>query len=451
MAYDEEMSRRREKREAQRRRQQQEQKRLRTMLIVACVILAVCTVGIALLARNFGGTPEPQAEVPGITEAPEQTQPTDETEETTSRRSAATTIHIRAAGDLNITNNVVKSGLVASGYDFTRPFLDVAHLMSEGDLTLLNFNGNVSGEPYGTDTVSAPNQILDALRNMGVDIVQTANCRSVHNGLIGLKSTLSAVRQSGLVSVGSYATPEDFAASKGYVICDVQGIKVAVVAFTKGVGGMGMPAGNEDCVNLLYTDYASYYRDVYKEKIDAVLKAAAAEKPDITIAMLHWGSEFNDVLSESQQDIAALMLKRGVDVIIGNHPHMVQKIEFDQSAGTLVAYSLGDFFGDASRDGTYYSIILDVEITKDPELGTTKVTNFSYTPIFTVKEDESPDGFRRVVRIEQAMKAYNENYVDKVTDSAYANMQKALKRIKARVTGVEETPEETTAPTETTS
>ena len=92
-----------------------------------------------------------------------------------------------------------------------------------------------------------------------------------------------------------------------------------------------------------------------------------------------------------------------------------------------------------------------MEITKDPELGTTKVTNFSYTPIFTVKEDESPDGFRRVVRIEQAMKAYDENYVDKVTDSAYANMQKALKRIKARVTGVEETPEETTAPTETTS
>ena len=287
----------------------------------------------------------------------------------------------------------------------------------------------------------------DALRSIGVDIVQTANCASVHNGLIGLKSTLSAVRQAGLTPIGSYATPQDYVADKGYTICDIQGIKVAVVAFSKGVGGMGMPAGNEDCVNLLYTDYASYYQKVNKERIDAILKAAAAEKPDITIAMLHWGSEFNDVISESQQDIAALMLKRGVDVIIGSHPHMVQKIEFNESAGTLVAYSLGDFFGDASRDGTYYSIILDLEITKDPEMGTTKVTGFSYTPIFTVKESESADGFRRVVRIEQAMKAYEQNYVDKVTDSAYANMQKALKRIKARVTGVEETtPPETTAP-----
>ena len=447
MAYDEEMSRRRERREAQRQKQLQEQKKLRTMLIVAGVILVLCTAGIILLARNFGGSPPAQTQTPAATEAPVQTQPAEETEETASHRKGATTIHIRAAGDLNITNSVVESGLVASGYDYTRPFLDVAHLLAEADLTMLNFNGNISGEPYGTSTVSAPSQILDALRNMGVDIVQTANCASVHNGLIGLKSTLTSIRQAGLTPIGSYATPQDYSADKGYTICDVQGIKVAVVAFSKGVGGMGMPAGNEDCVNLLYTDYASYYQDINKERIDSILKAAAAEKPDITIAMLHWGSEFNDVISESQQDIAALMLKRGVDVIIGNHPHMVQKIEFDESAGTLVAYSLGDFYGDASRDGTYYSIILDLEITKDPELGTTKVTNFSYTPIFTVKESESADGFRRVVRIEQAMKAYDENYVDKVTSGAYANMQKALKRIKARVTGVEEPePTETTVP-----
>ena len=447
MAYDDELSRRREKREAARQKQLQEQKRLRTMLIVAGVILVLCTAGIILLARNFGGDPAPEVQTPAATEAPVQTLPSEETEATTSRRNAATTIHIRAAGDLNITNSVVESGLVASGYDYTRPFLDVAHLLSEADLTMLNFNGNISGEPYGSATVSSPSQILDALRSIGVDIVQTANCASVHNGLIGLKSTLSAVRQAGLTPIGSYATPQDYVADKGYTICDIQGIKVAVVAFSKGVGGMGMPAGNEDCVNLLYTDYASYYQKVNKERIDAILKAAAAEKPDITIAMLHWGSEFNDVISESQQYIAALMLKRGVDVIIGSHPHMVQKIEFNESAGTLVAYSLGDFFGDASRDGTYYSIILDLEITKDPEMGTTKVTGFSYTPIFTVKESESADGFRRVVRIEQAMKAYEQNYVDKVTDSAYANMQKALKRIKARVTGVEETtPPETTAP-----
>jgi len=441
---------RQERRAEMRQKQLQEQKRLRKKLIIAGIVAVLCVAGILLLARNSGGDkPAPQADsAPEQTEAVLQTQPTEETEAASSRRNAPTTIHLRAAGDLNITKNVVESGLVASGYDFTRAFLDVSHLLSDADLTVLNFNGNISGEPYGSDTRSSPTQILNALRNAGVDIVQAANCTSVQNGLIGLKSTLSAIRQSGLEPVGAYATPQDYAASKGYIICEVQGIRMAIVAFTKGVGGMGMPAGNEDCVNLLYTDYASYYQDVNKDKINTILKAVEAEKPDITIAMLHWGSEYNDVLSESQENIAALMMKRGVDVIIGSHPHMVQKIEFDEEKGTLIAYSLGDFYGDASRDGTYYSILLDLEITKDPDMGTTKVTDFSYTPLFTVKETEAADGFRRVVRIDQAMRAYEENYVDKVSASAYANMQKALKRIQARVTGVEPTePAETTEAT----
>ena len=441
---------RQERRAQMRQKQLQEQKRLRRNLIIAAVVAVFCFAGIFLLARNAGGG-EPalqSGQEPVSTEAAVQTQPTEETEEVSSRRAAPTTIHIRAAGDLNVTKSVVESGLVASGYDFSRAFLDVSHLLSDADMTVLNFNGTISGEPYGSDTNSSPVQILDALRNSGVDMIQTANCSSVRAGLIGLKSTLAAVRQSGLEPIGSYTTPEEYAASQGYVICDIQGIKVAFVAFSKGVGGMGMPAGNEDCVNLLYTDYASFYKKINKEKIDTILKAVAAEKPDITIAMLHWGSEYNDVLSESQEDIAAMMMKRGVDVIIGSHPHMVQKIDFDESEGTLIAYSLGDFYGDATRDGTYYSILLDMEITKDPELGTTKVTDFSYTPLFTVKESESADGFRRVVRIEQAMQAYEDNYVDKVSDSAYANMQKAQKRIYERVTG-ETYPEETT-PTETT-
>ena len=142
-----------------------------------------------------------------------------------------------------------------------------------------------------------------------------------------------------------------------------------------------------------------------------------------------------------------LMQKKGVDIILGTHPHLVQKIELDPKKGTLVAYSLGDFFGDGARGGTNYSIILDIEVTKDAELNVTKVTDFSYIPIYTLKESEC-DGFRRVIRIDEAIRAYEGNYVDKVTQDAYEQMKYSLKRIKARVTGVEET-EDTTQPTTT--
>ena len=186
-------------------------------------------------------------------------------------------------------------------------------------------------------------------------------------------------------------------------------------------------------MNILYEDYASTYDKIDRNRITSVLKAVEAEKPDITIALLHWGSEYNDDISDTQKSIVNLMKKQGVDVIIGTHPHTVQAIEYDELAGTLVAYSLGDFFGDASRGGTNYSIILDLEITKDSSTGTTKVTNYSYTPIYTVSEAESADGYRRVVRIDKTVEAWEENYLDKVSQSAKESMVHALDRIEARI------------------
>ena len=134
------------------------------------------------------------------------------------------------------------------------------------------------------------------------------------------------------------------------------------------------------------------------------------------------------------------MKKRGVDVIIGTHPHTVQTIEYDEVAGTLVAYSLGDFFGDAERGGTNYSIILDIEITKDNNSGTTKVTDYSYTPIYTLKGSECDGNTNtsRVVRIDRALEAYEGNFLDKITATAQSSMAYALERIEARITPVAE-------------
>ena len=432
--YDEEMNKRREKREAMRRRQQAEQRRLRIGLAAAAVVLVLGAVGLfAIIRKGQEGKPVTEKETAAQTTAPTATEP-----QSSAKPSTTTTIHIKAAGDLNITNAVVDSGMSVAGYDYTNAFLDVAPILADADLTVLNFEGNVCGEPYGTETSSAPAAILDALRNAGVDMVQTANSRSVQNGLIGMSATLQAIRKADLVPLGSYASNQEFQKSKGYTICNVQGVKVAFVAFTKGVGGMGLPEGNEKCVNLLYTDYATTYDTVDKDGIRAVLKNAAAEKPDITVAMLHWGSEFNEAIGDAQKKIVDLMKKEGVDVVIGTHPHLVQKVEFDQAAGTLVAYSLGDFYGDGNRGGTNYSIILDVEITKDLTNGSTRVTDFSYVPIYTRAEDESPSGKRQVVRIEEALLAYAGEYVDKVTNSAQENMMFALDRIDARVNGKDE-------------
>ena len=427
--HDDEMNMRREKREAQRRKQQAEAKRLRITLILAAVVLVLCTAGIVFLTSRSDSSQTTVAAETRPTQKP--TQATDPA--TRAQKSTKTTIHIKAAGDLNVTNSVINAGVAVGGYNYTRAFMDVASTLSDADLTVLNLEGNICGEPYGSDTTSAPRELLDGLRNAGVDLIQMANSCTINNGLIGLTSTLQTIRAAGLEPVGAFASESEFQQSKGYTITEAQGVKVAFVAFTKGLGGRGLPAGNDNLVNILYEDYASTYDKIDRTRITSVLKAVEAEKPDITIALLHWGSEYNDDISDTQKSIVNLMKKQGVDVIIGTHPHTVQAIEYDELAGTLVAYSLGDFFGDASRGGTNYSIILDLEITKDSSTGTTKVTNYSYTPIYTVSEAESADGYRRVVRIDKTVEAWEENYLDKVSQSAKESMVYALDRIKARI------------------
>lgn len=427
--HDDEMNMRREKREAQRRKQQAEAKRLRITLILAAVVLVLCTAGIVFLT---GRSDSPETPVAAETRPAQK--PTQATEPATrAQKSTKTTIHIKAAGDLNVTNTVINAGVAVGGYNYTRAFMDVASTLSDADLTVLNLEGNICGEPYGSDTTSAPRELLEGLRNAGVDLIQMANSCTINNGLIGLTSTLQSIRAAGLEPVGAFASESEFRESKGYTITQAQGVKVAFVAFTKGLGGRGLPAGNDNLVNILYEDYASTYDKIDRTRITSVLKAVEAEKPDITIALLHWGSEYNDDISDTQKSIVNLMKKQGVDVIIGTHPHTVQAIEYDELAGTLVAYSLGDFFGDASRGGTNYSIILDLEITKDSSTGTTKVTDYSYTPIYTVSEVETADGYRRVVRIDKTVEAWEENYLDKVSQSAKESMVYALERIEARI------------------
>ena len=432
MALDrEELNKRRQAREEERKKRKRAQRLMKLRLLIAVLVLIACGVGLSMVVQDTGSpiqsvlaTQPEEAETQPPTEPPTEAPPNWE--------QPPVKINLVAGGDLNVTDQVVWSGQQGGEFDYTKAFMDVAPILAEADLAFMNFEGNICGAPYGTATVSAPHQILDALKKAGVDMLQVANSCSISNGMLGLTSTLNSIRSSGLETLGAYISEEEFNRNKGYTICTVNDVKIAFVAFTKGVGGLGMPAGNENCVNILYEDYYTNYRKINKEKINSVLKAAESEKPDLTVALLHWGSEYNDTVYDTQEDIVYLMQQAGVDVIIGSHPHRVQHVDYDPLTGQLVAYSLGDFFGDGKKDGTFYSILLDLEITKDYEAGITRVTDWSYTPIYTLAENEC-DGDRRVIRIENAVAAYEMNYVEKVSASCYENLKFALDRIAKRI------------------
>ena len=393
-----------------------------TFLAIAAVSLLVLGVVILRGCQNTEdptlSTPPATTTAPPVTTTPAPTEP-------------ETVITLIAGGDINITDKVVASGQAAGGYDYTGNFLDIASLFSDADAAIVSFEGNLVGTPYGGKTVSAPPELLQALSSAGVDFIQTANSSAIHNGIAGLRSTLDAIRKEGLTPLGTFATKEEFDASQGFTLVNIGGIRVALVAFTKGMNGMGLPEGSESCVNLLYKDCASTYQTIDEEGITQTLQAVQAQQPDITIALLHWGSEYNSIVSTRQEKITALMLENGVDAIIGTHSHYVQKIVYDRENSNVIAYSLGDLYGNAEKTGTNYSVLLELEITRDNVTGQTRITGCDYIPVYILTPERDGESMR-VVRILEHMAMYENNHVHKVSDAAYQNMKSALAKIKSK-------------------
>ena len=428
----------RAQREQQRKEKEAKQRKWMIRIGIILAALVVCAVLAVVVVNKFSHKPEePAPTEPAAnqdaeasaenTEQPdaEQTEPEEE-----SGKSNYTTIHVMAGGDINVTDKVVSAG--GLGYDYTDVFLDVAHMFGNADLSMVNLEGNLCGSPFGSSTRSAPPGLVSALDRAGIDLVQLANSYSINRGISGLMQTISGVRAAGMEPLGVYQDAAEFRSSKGFSLYNVQGVEVAVVAFTKGMDGMALPAGSENCVNLLYNDYESTYQSINREGITKILSSIDQENPDVTIALLHWGSEYNDTISPTQEDIVELMLANGVDAIIGTHPHYVQQMVFDEEEGTFVAYSLGDLISDAERSGTQYSVLLDLEITKNLRNGKTSISGFTYTPIYTVAETGSPV---RVVRINEAIQAYEGYFIGRASQQTYEDMKYALERIEARING----------------
>ncbi len=335
-------------------------------------------------------------------------------------------IHLVAGGNINITDESVAAGETANGYDFAPVFKDVLPVLASGDVTILNFEGIVGGNTYGTATKYAPPELLKALKNAGVDVLQTANSYALYDSLRGLSSTIQGIQGAGMTPLGTYSGKADFEQSGGYIIWEVKGIKIAMMAFTKGmVDSGGLPT--ENCVNLLYEDYQNTFQKVDTDGITKIVRNAAAHNPDVMIALVHWGSELSNQVSKTQKKICQLLQDEGVDAIIGTHPHNVQKMELDKENGTFVAWSLGDLYDTVEAN---YSVLLDLEITKDGETGETKVTGFDYVPVYLEKDE---DGSMRILRMQEAIAGYENRYLDRVSEKTYNAMKTALEQIKNRI------------------
>lgn len=350
---------------------------------------------------------------------------------------------LRAVGDIYLTDAMLDAAILPDGsYDFTAQFADVIPALADADLTLANFEGNFDSAPFGKDLASYPDALAKTLAAAGIDLLQTANTYSIFNGIVGMERTKSVIEAQGMTAFGTYTSAQDREKNQ-VVLREVNGIRIAFVAFTKGLGGMGLPTGAEYCVNLLYTDYTSNYENIDYDGIRAVMKAARAMNPDLIVASLHWGSEDTREVSKSQENIANLLIDCGADLILGSHSHLAAPIEEravrmdnGEDKTVVIAYGLGDLSA-VDEGGSTIGVMLDLEITKD-STGDAYFSKVNYRAVGAVDRGEEIQNRYRVLDIDSALALYEANYYDRVSSSLYESLKTARERLEGYVHPAEE-------------
>ena len=310
-------------------------------------------------------------------------------------------ISINFFGDLLIHNTVYNAAATGESYDFTNHFEDIKDKVTDADFTVGNLEVPTAGKELGYSNYPAfncPEQILDALKNtLDVELLTTATNHSLDKGYKGLVNTLNFIDAANIDHIGTY---KDSAEANDIYIKEINGIKVAFLNYTYGTNGIPLPKEYPYSVSL-----------INKEKIVADSEKATELGADIIIAKLHWGTEYNVNENQEQKDLAKYLFENtNINLIVGDHPHVVQNIEKMQvekdgeSKEGVVIYSLGNFISaqtDTYRD-TGIIAKVNFKINTDyPEKA--KVTSIEYTPVYVDRNRESNDKKYRVVDINKAI------------------------------------------------
>jgi poly-gamma-glutamate synthesis protein (capsule biosynthesis protein) len=68
------------------------------------------------------------------------------------------------------------------------------------------------------------------------------------------------------------------------------------------------------------------------------------------VVFIHWGTESTTELDWLQKDQAKEIAEAGANLIIGSHPHVLQKIEY--VSGVPVVFSMGNFIFNSKTQDT---------------------------------------------------------------------------------------------------
>ncbi len=405
--------------------------RLQFIEIILLIVLVIASIIFIKTLVNHSSTTISEANNTDIAKSKEENNENTATskDEDTFKISQGSdiTFNMLVTGDIMCHNSMYKDAYDATEktYNFDYMFDDIKYYIQTADIAVGNLETTFAGSKVGYSnypTFNTPEQLATTLKKIGFDVVSTANNHCMDKGYSGLVSTIKYLDEADLSHTGTYASEE---ASKEILIKNVKGVKIAFLSFTYGTNGIPVPKDKSYAVNFIE-------EDLILEQIELAKK----ENPDVICVSMHWGIEYQTKQNATQEKWADFLFKNGVDIIIGNHPHVLQPMEkrtVELEDGTtkdgFVVYSLGNFMADQNKQYTRDSALLSITMTKHKEKGNISIDSATYTPTYYYKNTALSTKKFKVLDIKNTLAAYDANVDTSIGKTMYNTLSTEIKNI----------------------
>lgn len=361
----------------------------------------------------------------------------DETEENSdSVNEEVQYVDIISLGNLIIHQSQIDGAKQENSYDFSPSFQYIKKMILDSDISMGILEGALAGcEPSGYPFFNSPDEVVDALKDTGIDIINYANNHIYDYEDVGLKRTIDVTKEKGLDVLGVKSTEEE----KNYLVKEVNGIKIGFLAYVfetsminghKTINSNILSTYSENLINTFnYNDLESFYK-----KIENEISAMKSEGVEFIITSMHWGEEYNTYIEASQNEIAKRLNKLGVDIILGGHPHVIQPYEImrnESRHSTFVIYSQGNSLSNQSEQEIGVAESEDgimIKFTLERKDGNVSLKEYKIIPTWVYKEEKvNGTYYHKIIPVEEALANPNKYGI---SSDVYQRVETSLNRTK---------------------
>ncbi len=324
-------------------------------------------------------------------------------------------IRFSAVGDILCGEEMLQDAYQedTKSYNFDPMFQGVSSFLQRSDIILGTMETNFTNNSYsGYGNRNSPKQFAQAVKNTGVNLVSLSTNHSLDYGIKGLTQTKEYLQSIGFSTVG------DSLGENTVTIKTVKDTKFAFLSYTYGV---------ENQASKTKKELASV--NIYSEESAKKDLEYAKENADYIFVIMHWGEDYATNPSKEQKEIADFLIENGANVILGNHPAVIQPMEVrknEEGENVFIAYSLGNYISSIDYANSKIELVLNIELRKSGEDGKVYLSKVDYTPIYVLDRGQDAENRYQLIDMKGIAKAYANGNKDIVSKETYEELLKGL-------------------------